>query len=435
LQKTRLEVESMSMMQSWFWYLAGLLSGVAAALIVLTLWQSLAARVPQTARRYLIGASIVLVIGAVVTALYSMVGRPDAIVQSPAPTAMPHPGARAPLPGEAPRSIEQATAELEQRLTRNGGTREDWLLLAQSYEFLGRNDDAARARAQAQGASSASAGPAQPVDERARLSVAEYAKRVAANPRDVESWSALATLRRQQRDYAGAKEAYRHLIDLKAMTADNWADYADALGSLGGSLAGEPARAIDKALALDPRHVKALWLKASLAHEERRYAAALAVWRELRSAMPPDSPDLRIIDDNIAEAARLAGAPATQTVATAPATAVGVTGTVSIDGKLAGRVAPGATLFIYAKDADSPGPPLAVMRASAGQWPVAFRLDDSMAMIPSRRLSLFEHVVIEARVSVSGQAIPAPGDLYVVSPVFRPADGKAVNLVISREVT
>jgi cytochrome c-type biogenesis protein CcmH len=349
---------------------------------------------------------------------------------------MPHPGARAPLPGEAPRSIEQATAELEQRLTRNGGTREDWLLLAESYEFLGRNDEAARARAEAQGASSAGASSSQSVDERARSSIAEYEKRVAANPRDAGSWSALASLRRQQRDYAGAMEAYRRLIDLKAMTADTWADYADALGSLAnGSLAGEPARAIDKALALNPRHVKALWLKASLAHEEQHYAAALALWRELRSVMPADSPDLKIIDDNIAEAERLTGAPAAQAVATAPAIAVGVTGTVSIDRKLAGRVAPGATLFIYAKDADSPGPPLAVMRASAGQWPVAFRLDDSMAMIPSRRLSLFEHVVIEARVSVSGQAIPVPGDLYVVSPVLKPADGKAVNLVISREVT
>jgi cytochrome c-type biogenesis protein CcmH len=58
-----------------------------------------------------------------------------------------------------------------------------------------------------------------------------------------------------------------------------------------------------------------------------------------------------------------------------------------------------------------------------------------MAMMPSRRLSLYQRVVIEARVSASGQAIPAPGDFYVVSPVLRPADGKAVNLIISREVS
>ena len=53
------------------------------------------------------------------------------------------------------------------------------------------------------------------------------------------------------------------------MNADSWADYADVLATLsGGSLAGEPARAIDHALELDAQHPKALWLKASLAHEQ-----------------------------------------------------------------------------------------------------------------------------------------------------------------------
>jgi cytochrome c-type biogenesis protein CcmH len=423
------------MIESWFWYVAGLLSGVVAALIVLTLWRSLATKVPRGAQRYVIGAAIVLGVGLVVALLYRSVGRPDAITQSTAQAPMPHPGARAALPGEAPRSIEQATAELEQRLARQGGSRDEWMLLAQSYEYLGRNDDAARARAQAESARGGGSSSAQPLDERAKSGIADYEKRVAANPRDAESWAALANLKRQQHDYAGAKAAYTHVIDLKAMTADTWADYADALGSFAnGKLAGEPARAIDKALALDPHHVKALWLKASLAHEEQRYGAALALWRELRAQIPPGSPDLKIIDDNIDEAARLSGAPGVQNVASA-APAGGISGTVSIDQKLVNRVAAGATLFIYAKDADSPGPPLAVMRTVTGQWPVTFRLDDSMAMMPSRRLSLYQRVVIEARVSASGQAIPAPGDFYVVSPVLRPADGKAVNLIISREVS
>ena len=103
--------------------------------------------------------------------------------------------------------------------------------------------------------------------------------------------------------------------------------------------------------------------------------------------------------------------------------------------RLAGRVAPGAVLFIYAKAADSPGPPLAVIRMAAAQWPVSFRLDDSMAMMPSRRLSSFDRVIVEARVSTSGQATRTPGDLFVVSPVLRLTDGKALKLVISQEVS
>jgi cytochrome c-type biogenesis protein CcmH len=93
------------------------------------------------------------------------------------------------------------------------------------------------------------------------------------------------------------------------MTADAWADFADALASSNpsGSLRGEPAKAIDRALALDPKHAKALWLKASLAHEERRYQDALVAWQQLLALVPPGSSDARIIQANIDEDRRLAG--------------------------------------------------------------------------------------------------------------------------------
>ena len=94
----------------------------------------------------------------------------------------------------------------------------------------------------------------------------------------------------------------------------------------------------------------------------------------------------------------------------------------------------GATLFIYAKAADSPGPPLAVLRVSAGNWPVSFRLDDSMAMLPSRRLSQFQKVIVEARISRSGQATPATGDLYVTSDTVDPSSGKKLALVINHQI-
>ena len=103
-------------------------------------------------------------------------------------------------------------------------------------------------------------------------------------------------------------------------------------------------------------------------------------------------------------------------------------------GQVAVRVERDATLFIYAKAVDAPGPPLAVMRTTAKAWPVSFRLDDSMAMLPSRKLSQFDKVVIEARISRSGQAAPAPGDLYVTSDVLRPSAGKKLALVINHEI-
>jgi cytochrome c-type biogenesis protein CcmH len=114
---------------------------------------------------------------------------------------------------------------------------------------------------------------------------------------------------RRKREFKRACDVYRKVIAAGGMTADSWADYADALASsaLNGSLAGEPAKAIDQALAMDPNHTKALWLKASLAHEQRRYQDAVTTWRKLLALVPPGSSDARIIQANLAEAERLAG--------------------------------------------------------------------------------------------------------------------------------
>jgi hypothetical protein len=111
---------------------------------------------------------------------------------------------------------------------------------------------------------------------------------------------------RRQRKFEEAAEAYRRAAGAGNMNADSWADYADALASAGSSLKGAPAAALAKALALDPRHPKALWLRASLEHEEHRYRDAVSTWRNLLAVVPADSSDARIIQANIAEATRLA---------------------------------------------------------------------------------------------------------------------------------
>jgi hypothetical protein len=111
---------------------------------------------------------------------------------------------------------------------------------------------------------------------------------------------------RRQRKFKEATETYRRAAAAGLLNADSWADYADALASAGSSLRGAPADALAKALALEPRHPKALWLKASLEHEEHRYRDAVSTWRNLLAVVPSDSSDARIIEANIAEATRLA---------------------------------------------------------------------------------------------------------------------------------
>ena len=53
---------------------------------------------------------------------------------------------------------------------------------------------------------------------------------------------------------------------------------------------------------------------------------------------------------------------------------------------------------------------------------------------PSRRLSQYDKVIIEARISRSGQATPSSGDLFTTSAVLTPRDAKPLVLVINREI-
>ena len=438
--------------------------GFAANLVAIPLWRS-ALTLARGRMRYGLAGAFVATFACAAAIIYVAIGSRHSLASRPAAAAMVAPaaasadGASAKSAASA-KSMEAEVAALEARLSRDGGTADDWTLLAKAYDFLGRPDDARRARARtakpaarvvtqmnagalvaAATATETRAAPAEPAPPAAAASVTELEQRVKANPRDVQSWLALGDLHRAQHDNRAARDALAKVVALKGMTAQSWADYADVLASLSeGSLTGAAGSAIDSALALDPGNTKALWLKASQAHEQRHFADALSWWKRLRSALPADSPDARIIDGNIAEDTSLAGlAPVSASAAgaaapVAAASAAEVSGTVSIDNRLADRVQHDATLFIYAKAADSPGPPLAVLRTTAAAWPVSFHLDDSMAMIPSRRLSQFDKVVVEARISRSGQATPSSGDLYVTSPVLHPAAGKKLALVINREI-
>jgi cytochrome c-type biogenesis protein CcmH len=55
-------------------------------------------------------------------------------------------------------------------------------------------------------------------------------------------------------------------------------------------LAGEPERLIERALAVDPKNAQALALSGSMRFERGDYAGAIALWRQVLSQVPADSP-------------------------------------------------------------------------------------------------------------------------------------------------
>jgi cytochrome c-type biogenesis protein CcmH len=106
---------------------------------------------------------------------------------------------------------------------------------------------------------------------------------------------------------------------------------------------------------------------------------------------------------------------------------------VSLGAALKGQVAPEDTVFIFARAPGGSRMPLAILRRKVADLPLEFQLDDSLAMSPAAKLSSATQVVVGARISRSGNAMPSPGDWQVISaPVALGAQG--LNLEINEPV-
>jgi cytochrome c-type biogenesis protein CcmH len=266
--------------------------------------------------------------------------------------------------------------------------------------------------------------------------VEQLARRLAQPPAgeqpDPKAWEMLARSYASLQRFADADRAYARAIELAPKNAQLLADRADVLAMLQGQRAdGEPTRLIEQALAIDPNNLKALALAGTAALERQDAAAAVRFWSRARELAPPGSDFAAGLDRSL-EVAR-AGLPAPTSVpaaaVTAAAASASVRGVVSLAPALAGRVEPGDTVFIYARAAQGPRMPLAIIKRKASELPISFTLDDSTAMAGDMKLSATPQLIVMARVSRSGQAMAQAGDLMgQLGPVSPGATGLALTI-------
>lgn len=107
--------------------------------------------------------------------------------------------------------------------------------------------------------------------------------------------------------------------------------------------------------------------------------------------------------------------------------------TVSLSPAMAKKAAPNDVVFVFARAANGPRMPLAVVRKQVKDLPATIVLDDSSAMSPEMRLSSVPEVVVVARVSKSGTAGVQAGDLEGTSGPVK--TGQAVAISIANVVS
>jgi len=250
--------------------------------------------------------------------------------------------------------------------------------------------------------------------------VDKLAQRMKEQPDDPEGWSMLARSYVVMGRNDEAIDAYAKATALRKDDAGLWADYADALAVKNNrSLAGEPIKLVERALKIDPKNLKALALAGAHAYDRKDFAGAVQQWEKVVQYGPADNAFVQQFGPAIDDARALAGMPpaakpldaAPKPGPIAPGAATSVGGRVSLSAALAKQVSPDDTVFVFARPSPGTGMPLAVLRKQARDLPFDFTLDDSMAMSPANALSASSKVVVSARISKSGNAMPQPGDL------------------------
>ncbi len=268
--------------------------------------------------------------------------------------------------------------------------------------------------------------------------VDRLAARLQQDPKDAEGWAMLARSYTVLERHAEALKAYEKAAALAPKDADLLADYADALALKNGrQLAGEPMKWVQRALQADPRNPKALALPGTHAYDRQDYKAAVTYWQQLADYGTPDNELVQQMAPALAQARDKAGLPpaAGKPASTLPtALSARLSGTVTLAAAIARQAGPDDTVFIFARDAQGNSRmPLAILRKQVRDLPLQYTLDDSLAMSPAAKLSGARQVVVEARVSKSGEALPQPGDLRGLSSPVAPGTA-AVNVEIRETI-
>ncbi|MGD8619876.1 MAG: c-type cytochrome biogenesis protein CcmI [Gammaproteobacteria bacterium] len=254
--------------------------------------------------------------------------------------------------------------------------------------------------------------------------VNQLAERMRSQPDDIKGWTMLARSYVVLKRYDAAVDAYRNILRLGGNSPELLADYADALAmSAGGRFTPETGELLQRALAAQPDNVKALWLAGHWKNQEGDPAAAIEYWQKAAALLPADGEDAAVIGRQIAQAREQLGLPPQAVVQTAAAAtespvekpaakaAPTIQVSVSLDPQLAAQVKPDDTVFVFARAAQGPRMPLAIVRKQVRDLPLSVSLDDSLAMSPAMVLSKFSEVSVGARISRSGNAMPQSGDL------------------------
>jgi len=258
------------------------------------------------------------------------------------------------------------------------------------------------------------------VDTQVLEMVAKLERHMKDAPDDIKGWLLLGQSDLALERADGAIDAYEHAHRLDPNNVVALLGLGEALSLRAGGNVTPPAGDLfERAVALEPDNPRALLYAGFGAATRGDRATARQRWLKLKGMHPPAEIDA-MLNDRIAElgTSDLEQGPAAAAGAAPPgagaASAAAALATVNI------RIAPAlkshltgdVPLFVFAREPGGGGPPLAAKRLTSAALGSEVRLSPADSLIPGRSLVAGQKVSITARISFSGQPLPAAGDLY-----------------------
>jgi cytochrome c-type biogenesis protein CcmH len=272
--------------------------------------------------------------------------------------------------------------------------------------------------------------PPETLDE----AITQLEARLADEPGSVEGWVLLGRSRAAQARWPEAAEAFGRAQALLPDEPDLMVELADARmrAAADRRFPADAVSLLERAVELRPDHQRALFYLGAQRLQAGQPAEAAAFWERLLPLV--DAATAEALRPQLAMAREQAGLPPLEPAAPAVADGPRLKLRVELDEALAGRIPDTAVLYVFARTADGAGLPVAVKRLPATGFPLAVELSDADGLMPAQRLSAQSRVRLLARISLSGDAAAAAGDLEATPVEREVAEGAEATLVIDTVV-
>ena len=241
--------------------------------------------------------------------------------------------------------------------------------------------------------------------------VAQLEEKLKENPDDVDGQMLLARTQFSMKNYDKAVTAYSKANELAPNESVILTELAEAIALKNnkGTFLGEPEQYLAKAYELNPQNQKAIWLYGMTFYEKQDYAKTLELWTGLYEMISDEGAKKQLAEQLNDIRSKLdmplIEEPVYETLITAT-----VDISESLKSQLQGKE---ALLYIYTKETQGMPMPIAVIKKTIqlSDFPMNISMSDAQNLQPNRKLSEFKEVVIGARISFSGNAMAQKGDL------------------------